>query len=59
MGEETTNAPIITNINDGSQLPNKSKNPKTLAGLIISDIVKPKPKTIPETNEAILFILSY
>ena len=34
-GEETINAPIITNASDGSHSPKTFKKPKTLAGLII------------------------
>ena len=58
-GELTIIAPIITNINDGSHCPNKSKKPKTLAGFVMLDTVNPKPKIIPLVNEIILLILTY
>jgi hypothetical protein len=40
-------APIITNANEGSQFPNKSKNANTFAGLTISETTNPIPKIIP------------
>ena len=57
-GELTIIAPIITNINDGSHCPNKSKKPRTLAGFVMFDTVNPKPKITPLINEIILFILN-
>ena len=56
MGEDTINAPIITNANEGSQFPKISKNPNTFSGLIISEITNPIPKIIPVIKETNLFI---
>lgn len=50
-------APTITNINDGSQLPNKSKNPITLWGCVIPARPKPKEKITPAISAAIEFFI--
>ena len=50
-GENIKIAPIITSISDGSQALNIFKKPKTFSGLTIPEIVRPKPKTIPDIRE--------
>ena len=57
-GVVTTKAPIITKAREGSQSPNKFKKPKTFAGLIISEIVRPIPNIIPAIKEVTLLILN-
>ena len=55
-GVEITRAPTITNASEGSHWSKRFKKPKTFAGLIISEITRPIPKTIPQNNDTILFI---
>ena len=52
-------APIITNASDGSHSPKIFKKPKTLAGSIICETVRPIPKIIPQIKDIILFILNF
>lgn len=56
-GALTAMAPIITNARDGSQLLVIFKKLITFSGLVMPEIVNPKPKTKPETKEQKRFIL--
>ena len=47
--------PAITKINDGSQLPNKFKKPRTFSGFVMLEIVNPIPNIIPHNNDIALF----
>ena len=45
----------MTKINDGSQLLNKFKKPRTFSGFDMLEIVSPTPNMIPHNSEMTLF----
>ena len=52
-------APIITKARDGSQLLVTFKKLITFSGLVMPEIVNPKPNTKPEIREQKRFILDH